>query len=146
MEVLGLPLHPLVVHAAVVLVPLACLGALIVAVSGRARRRYGWLTAAFGLAGAAAAVTARLSGEALFASIGGSPATVAHRTWGLVAPFPAIVLALAIPALLLVDRRATGRPGTAFWIAAVVTVAAAVTGLVLVGLAGHTGATAVWGR
>lgn len=146
MEVFGLPLHPLVVHAAVVLVPLACLGALIVTVSGKARRRYGWLTAAFGLAGAVSAVVARLSGEALFASIGGSAATVAHRNWGLVAPFPAIVLALAIPALLLMDRRTTGRPGTAFWIAAAVTAVAAVSGLALVGFAGHTGATAVWGR
>lgn len=147
MDILGLPLHPLVVHAVVVLVPLACLGALIVVLSGRARVRYGWLTAAFGLAGAASAIAARLSGEVLFGEIGGSPATVAHRNWGLLAPYPAIVLAVALPVLLLVDRRRSGgRPGTAFRLAAALTVAAAITGLVLIVLTGHSGATAVWGR
>ncbi len=38
----GLPLHPLVVHVAVVLVPAAVLGALLVALWPAARRRWGW--------------------------------------------------------------------------------------------------------
>ena len=50
MDVLGLPLHPLVVHAAVVLIPRASLGALAVVVSSRARERFGWLTVAFAVA------------------------------------------------------------------------------------------------
>lgn len=41
MTLFGLPLHPLVVHAAVVLLPLAALGAIVIAVSERARKRYG---------------------------------------------------------------------------------------------------------
>ncbi|PKQ21842.1 MAG: hypothetical protein CVT65_16395, partial [Actinobacteria bacterium HGW-Actinobacteria-5] len=69
MDVLGLPLHPLVVHAAVVLVPLAALGALVVLAWARARDRYGWLVVAFAVAGAGAAVVARLSGEALAAGL-----------------------------------------------------------------------------
>src|SRR5689334_10532250 len=39
----GLPLHPLVVHATVVLVPLAVLGAIVVVLVPAARRRYGSL-------------------------------------------------------------------------------------------------------
>ena len=148
MEVFGLPLHPLVVHAAVVLVPIAALGALLVAFSARVRTRYGWLVVAFGVAGAASALAARLSGPVLLESLGGGgPAIMTHQNWGMLAPFPAIVLALALPALLLVDRRRTEeRPaGAAFVLSAALTVAAALVGLVLIGLAGHSGATAVWG-
>ena len=43
MEFFGLPLHPLVVHGAVVLVPLAALGTVAVVLSGWVRQRYGWL-------------------------------------------------------------------------------------------------------
>ncbi|KAA9160213.1 hypothetical protein FPZ12_017835 [Amycolatopsis acidicola] len=39
----GLPLHVLVVHAVVVLVPLSVVAALVVALWPAARRRYGWL-------------------------------------------------------------------------------------------------------
>ena len=38
----GLPLHALVVHAVVVLVPMAVLGAVLIAVWPAARRRYRW--------------------------------------------------------------------------------------------------------
>ena len=41
--VFGLPSHVLVVHAVVVLVPLAVLGAVAVALWPAARRRCGWL-------------------------------------------------------------------------------------------------------
>lgn len=148
MDVFGLPLHPLVVHAAVVLVPLAALGALLVTFSARIRDRYGWLTVAFAVAGAASAVAARLSGPVLLESLGGGgPAIMTHQNWGLLAPYPAIVLAVSLPALLLVDRRRTdGRPASAaFWLAAALTVAAALVGLVLIALTGHSGAVAVWG-
>ena len=64
MEIFGLPLHPLIVHAAVVFVPLAALGGLLVTFFPRLRARYGWLTAAFGLEAAVSALAARLSGSA----------------------------------------------------------------------------------
>ena len=146
MEVFGLPLHPLVVHGAVVLVPLACLGALVVVPWQAARRHYGWLTAAFAVAGAAAAVVARVSGEALFAQIGGSPAAAAHHTWGTWAPFPAVLLAVALTTLLVMDRRGAGGFSSLLHRGvAAVTLLAALAGLVLIVITGHTGATAVWG-
>lgn len=142
MDVFGLPLHPLIVHAAVVLVPLAAIGALLVLASGWVRTRYGWLTAAAAVAGAAACVAARLSGEALAATMGGGGALVqAHRMWGELAPFPAVALALALPATLLLERRTRG----GWWAGLVVTAASSLACLVLVVLTGHSGATAVWG-
>jgi len=143
MFLFGLPLHPLVVHAAVVLVPLACLGALAVVLSPRARERFGWLTVAFAAAAAGAAITARLSGDALAQSFGAgmAPLIATHRQWGELTPWPAVALAIILPAGLLIRSRS--KPA---WVAAVaLTVLAAVAGLTLVALTGHSGATAVWG-
>ena len=142
MDVLGLPLHPLVVHAAVVLIPLAALGALVVLAWARARDRYGWLVVAFAVAGAGAAVVARLSGETLAAGLGGGGAAVAaHRAWGELAPYPAVALALLLPAALLLRERSAGLR----WASAGLAGLSAVAALVLVVLTGHSGATAVWG-
>jgi uncharacterized membrane protein len=142
-NIFGLPLHPLVVHAAVVLIPLAGLGALIVVGSSRARERFGWLTVAFAVAAAGAAVTARLSGEALAQSLGGiAPLIATHRQWGELAPWPAVALAIILPAGLLIRSRS--KPA---WVAAaVLSVLAAVAALILVALTGEAGARAVWGR
>ena len=41
----GLPAHPLLVHGAVVLVPLAALGTIVIAFWPAARERIGWITA-----------------------------------------------------------------------------------------------------
>ena len=161
MDIIGLPLHPLIVHAAVVFIPLAALGGLLITFSARLRARYGWLTAAFGLVAAVSALVARISGEALINEMGGgTPAAQAHHTWGVMAPIPAIVLAIALPILLVVDPNRTtrrtsaasgtgrvtgGQPGAAYWVAAAITVASAIASLVLIVLTGHSGATAVWG-
>ncbi len=142
MNFLGLPLHPLVVHAAVVLIPLASLGALVVVLSGWARERFGWLTAAFAVAAGGAALVARLSGEALAASLPGiEPVIATHRSFGELTPYPAIALAILLPIGLLIRSRSKA----AWLVAAVLTVVAAVAGLTLVALTGHSGATAVWG-
>ncbi|MGC3995558.1 MAG: hypothetical protein QM779_15805 [Propionicimonas sp.] len=141
MEIGGLPLHPLVVHGAVVLVPLSALGALAVILWGRAREHFGWLTVAFAVAAAAFAVAARLSGEALADALGAGPLVVTHRMWGQLVPFPTVALAIALPAALLLRTRS--RAG--WWVAASLTVVAAVAGLALVVVTGDSGARAVWG-
>lgn len=141
-DVLGLPLHPLVVHAAVVLVPLGALGAIAILLSERLRDRYGWLVVAAVVAAAAAALTSRLSGELFLQTSGaGGPAVDTHRMWGLIAPFPAIALAVTLPLALLVRERSPA----GWWVAAVLSMLAAVVSLVLIVLTGHSGATAVWG-
>ncbi len=108
----GLPLHPLIVHAAVVLVPLSCLGALAVVFSTWVRARYGWLTVAFAAGGALSALAATLTGQVLLDALGGgSVAAAAHAAWGRLAPYPALVLALALPAFLTLERRARAGVG-----------------------------------
>lgn len=61
----NLPLHPLVVHAVVVLVPLAVLTGIVVAVWPRARRAYGWPVAAIAVLAAISIPVATSSGEQL---------------------------------------------------------------------------------
>jgi len=149
MEIFGLPLHPLIVHAAVVGVPLAALGAvLLVAIPGF-RARYGLLTELVAVAGAASALGARFTGQALADSRGlaASPLVQAHLAWGVWAPWPAVLVAVAFPAFLWTSAHpnalgATGVHG----VAAVLTVAGALAGLALIAVTGHSGAIAVWGR
>jgi uncharacterized membrane protein len=140
-DVFGLPLHPLVVHAAVVLIPLACLGAILVIVSGRVRDRYGWLTVAFAAAAALASIVAKVSGETFAAHLNIGSLIATHEFYGGLMPYPSVALALALPAALLLR----GRSSAGWVVTMVLTLVAAVAGLVLVALTGHAGATAVWG-
>lgn len=142
-DVDGLPLHPLVVHAAVVLVPLTALGAVLMAFSVRFSRRFGVLVSVVGAAGLIATVVSKVSGEDL-ASEKGTPQPHAD----LAGPSPIIVLVLAVLvlALWLLDRgRPTNRsrPVPAVLLA-ILTVAAAIIATYWMIRVGHTGAEAVW--
>lgn len=140
----GLPVHPLVVHAAVVLVPLAGLGVLLMVVWPGFSRRLGWLVAGVAVAAAGASVVAKVSGEALEERVG-EPG-FDHADLGEVMPIFAAVLALATLVLWLVDRsggedgpRRGVRIGTAV-VAAVVALAS----LFWVFRVGDSGAKSVW--
>ena len=61
----GLPAHPLVVHAAVILLPLAAVGLLLVAAIPRARRLSAPIVLGIALAATVAVGLAQQSGEAL---------------------------------------------------------------------------------
>lgn len=65
-ESFGLPTHALVVHAVVVLLPLAALGAVLIAVLPRLRERYGLLVGLVTLAAVASVPVATQSGEKLY--------------------------------------------------------------------------------
>lgn len=65
--VFGIPTHALVVHAVVVLLPLAALGGLAVALVPALRRRYGTLVGLLTLAAVGTVPVATESGERLFA-------------------------------------------------------------------------------
>ncbi|MUH44892.1 MAG: cytochrome b5 domain-containing protein, partial [Actinobacteria bacterium] len=66
----GLPLHSLVVHAAVVLVPLAAIGAVVMAFSPRFSRRFGALVVVVAIVGFGSSFIAKESGEALARRVG----------------------------------------------------------------------------
>ncbi len=142
--VAGLPLHPLVVHAAVVLLPLAAL-VLVTLVAVRRWRAALAVPTLLALAGGtAAAFVAAESGEALAARVG---VPGEHEQWGSLTPgFAAALLVVAGGWYLLQRRDPRSAPAalpTRVAAGLTVLLALAVTGLTV--LAGHSGAVAVWG-
>jgi uncharacterized membrane protein len=151
----GIPLHPLVVHAVVVLFPLAVLGTLLIAVRPQWRTRYGFLVVAAAAIGTALAPVATSSGEALEERVG-DPA-YDHAELGEQLVWFGIVLLIASAALVYLQRRAeqvSAGPGATAAHAPsknLITVVAAVS--VLAALAtgyqvyrvGDSGAKSAWG-
>ncbi|PRY00832.1 DUF2231 domain-containing protein [Allonocardiopsis opalescens] len=115
LAVFGVPAHPLVVHAAVVLVPLAALCAVLVAARPAWRRAYGWPVLVLTLAAAVSVPVAQFTGEQLAESRGQlSPAAAAHMALGQQMIAPTLVFAVAVAALVvggrMVDRRTADLP------------------------------------
>ncbi|MHA6780830.1 DUF2231 domain-containing protein [Pseudonocardia saturnea] len=156
--VAGLPLHPLVVHAVVVLLPLAAIGTLAVAVRPAWRRSLGIPTLLVALAGTVAVPLATSSGRQLVASMGGGDPLVYEHAARAGALLPMAVLHVVLLAgAVLVERTALvpsgvgamgGSPGTdRSRIATVLAALAALAGVVTAALVvqiGHTGAVSVW--
>lgn len=89
-SIFGLPGHPLLVHAAVVLVPLAAIGTLVIAFWPAARTRIGWITAGLGIIGFVFAFLAKQSGEALIESVRVTQLVKDHAEmgdWGVIGAF-----------------------------------------------------------
>jgi hypothetical protein len=138
----NLPWHPLVVHAAIVLIPLAALGAVLVAVRAQWNRLHGFLVVSAAFLAAGASLVAKESGEALASRVG-LPADHAH--WGKYVVVSAGLLFLSVALLWWLDRtHVQTRPRYATALA-VVQIALAAVAFTFVVLAGHSGAEAVWG-
>ncbi|MDS1269920.1 DUF2231 domain-containing protein [Lipingzhangella sp. LS1_29] len=158
----GLPLHPLVIHATIVLVPLAVLAALPIAVRSHWRRRFGWPVAILAVLSWVTVPVAVWSGQDLAADMYGSELTgvlADHERLGTQLPLIVGLFTLATVLVVVLgsvgDRRWTSTsPGDVvprwWWFL--------VTGLAIVSLAaggwavgqlvivGHTGSEAVWGH
>jgi peptidoglycan/LPS O-acetylase OafA/YrhL len=151
-QVNGLPVHVLVVHAAVVFVPLLAIGAIVYALLPRWRSRIGWAVVLLAVAAPLAALTAKLSGEELQTrlvrqGVSGRGAEIIndHAGYGDLTFW--FSLALGVVSLVLVLGTARGRtlPKIAnLGLAAVMVVLAAISGY-YVFQTGDSGATAVWG-
>jgi hypothetical protein len=141
----GLPAHPLIVHAVVVLIPLSALGAVAVAIRAGWNRPYAPLVAFGAVVSAISATLAMLAGNALLASIKVSPAYVAlldeHGRFGLYTVFAAWAFAVLAVATAVLGRRGAGAGRALGWGSAVVGLVA----LVLVVITGDLGSTSVWG-
>ncbi|HZN73071.1 MAG TPA: DUF2231 domain-containing protein [Micromonosporaceae bacterium] len=68
-QIMGLPTHVLLVHAAVVLVPLLAAGAAVYAVLPRLRPRLRWVVLVLAVVAPLAALFTKLSGDAFFAAL-----------------------------------------------------------------------------
>ena len=145
-EILGIPLHPLVVHAAVVFVPLAVLGTLLFTAVPRWRRGYGWLVVAVSLVALATVPLATRTGKRLRDALElGGPVlekVQAHEQMGdrlIWAVAPMFVFNLA--AMLMLRA---GRPTREVTIVGLLGSIAALAAGVLVLLTGRLGSQAVW--
>jgi uncharacterized membrane protein len=143
----GLPVHPLVVHAVVVLLPLAVLGTLAIAVKPTWRATYGWLVVGIAAVATVLVPVATSSGEALEERVG-DPGE--HAELGDQLIWFAIALLLFSFLMVYLDRRrAAGKPAVGpSALPTVVTVLAVVAALattVQVYRVGASGARAAWG-
>ena len=144
----GLPLHPLVVHATVVLVPLTALLVLAGSLVLRVRAWAGWLPTAMAATCVVLSLLSTSSGQTLQGKIGeaGSSAPVlGHAALGDMLIW--WTLGLLVVAAASYALRRTGRDrvrGVAVTLA-VLGVLVPVGAAVQTVLVGHSGAKAVWG-
>jgi uncharacterized membrane protein len=159
----NLPVHPLVVHAVVVLVPLAILGGLIVVVWAAARRRYGWLVVVVAAIATAAIPIATSTGEGLEHRLPRTAAIETHARLGddLLVFVAGLLVVLAAfvylhhrasvgarregPGTTAAPARLTGGPRVAAAVLAILVVLLAVISAVQVYRIGDSGAQAAWG-
>lgn len=147
----GLPVHPLVVHAVVVLLPLAVLGTIAIAIVPRWRLRYGPLVLLAAVLSVALMPVATSSGEALEERVGepGTHAELGEQLIWVTLPLVALVAALVYLARRQARSTADGpRPSRPSGLVTGVAVLAVVAGLaaaVQVYRVGDSGARAAWG-
>ncbi len=139
----GLPVHAIVVHAAVVLVPLTALGAILMAAVPSFSRRFGPLVVLVGGAAAATCFVAKASGEQLAARVG---LPEQHASVADDMPLVATVLFVLLLVFWLFDRGIPLNRSRPFWLVLLAVALAVMSVLALwwVFRVGHTGAQAVW--
>jgi uncharacterized membrane protein len=141
----GLPAHPLIVHAVVVLIPLSALGAVAVAFHPVWNRPYAPLVASGAVASAVAGTLAKIAGDELLIAIRPTPEYGAllaeHGQFGLYTIFASWVFAVLAVATAVLGRRGAGPVRAASAVSALIGLVA----LVLVVITGDLGATSVWG-
>lgn len=135
--VLGLPVHALVVHGVVVLLPLMAVVTAVVACIPRWRAHAAWPVAAIDAGVVAMTFVARQSGEELQARLGGQVAQE-HAGIGKDLIWFALAMFLASVVVAVLGRSARGTVG------AVLAVAAGLLAIWWTVRVGHTGADAVW--
>lgn len=139
----GIPLHPLVVHAVVVLVPLTAVGAVLMAALPKFSRRFGPLVALGAFVSIASALLAKEAGEQL-AWV--KPVTADHLRWGDQAPLWVGIFGLVVIAFWFFDRGIPSNRQRPMWlrIASIAVILLSVIATLFVLAAGHSGAVAVW--
>jgi hypothetical protein len=154
----GIPLHPLVVHAVVVLLPLAALGSVVIAVRRSWRRSLGVPVLLLALVGVGAVPVATFTGTELRTALGvQNPLIEVHAeraSWLLpVALAFLVLLAAAVLTELAAVRAEVGAHAapaagpSRFRLATGLSALAALTGLAVTAIVmwvGHAGSMAVW--
>ena len=140
----GLPVHPLVIHAVVVLVPLAAIGALLVIFFPKWRITYSPLVLITVLLGFVTAFIATQSGEALSERVG---LPNSHATQGERLSYVVLAFAASFTLWFVLERTNWVKGAIANPLKTALKVfipIIAVLSIVLTVLAGHSGAEASW--
>lgn len=142
--IMGLPVHPLVVHSAVVLVPLVALSALAMSYWPSFSRKYGKPILILAVIAQAALFLAKASGEPFEERLGKE--VEKHSEFGETAPLTFIPLLVLLFIRWRMDRSgATVGSARVRRMVSVLLAAAAILALVYIYLTGHSGAESVWG-
>ena len=152
-QISGLPVHVLVVHAAVVFVPLLALGAIAYALVARWREKIGWAVISLAIIAPLCALVAMLSGNKLYDRLvaqglkgKGKEMLDNHMGFGRLTFW--FTLALGVVTLvmvLLTLRKSASLPRAASLGLAVIMVALAAISGYYVFRPGDSGAHVVWG-
>jgi hypothetical protein len=146
-ELFGLPAHPLIVHAVVVLLPLAAVGAVVCAAIPKARRPYAPLVLAAAVVALVSVLVAQGSGEELEDEVPKTELVHDHTELAdQVLPWAIAdaVVAAGVAALPLVERRRALPAMATTVVAVLVTLGVGAGAVTAVARAGHSGAKAAW--
>lgn len=148
-SIFGLPAHPLIVHGAVVLLPLAAILLVVVAALPRARKIGAPIALGLALAATGAVFLAEQSGEQLEHQVKETEAVETHAEaaegvlpWALLVTFAAGCAVVAEPLRRRVDKPTPGA------VTAILVGLALISGIgatATVVSVGHSGAKATWG-
>ena len=152
--ILGLPVHVLVLHAVVVIVPLATLTAIAYVVRPGWRKALRWPTAVGAVIAGGSAFVAAESGEALMVRVSQVRASTTnfellttHTEWGSRARFFCLVfMVLTVVALWFArpPQEEAPRGHALDVLLGTLVVLSALAALATVAVAGHAGSTVVW--
>jgi uncharacterized membrane protein len=153
-KVMGLPMHVLVIHFVVVLVPLLAVASIVYAVVPRLRSRVGWVAGLLAIGAPILAFVAKQSGEAFKDALVAQGVTGeflapinTHQSYGDLLFWFTLGLGVATLVLLAVtggNARVENVPTWVGQVLSVVVIALAVASGIYVYLTGDSGARAVW--
>ena len=139
----GLPLHPLLVHGAVVLVPLVAIGALVMSYLPSFSRRHGKIILGLAVVAQVAVFLAKMSGEAFEEILNKN--VEKHAELGEIAPLVTIPMVILIYFRWRMDRSGSTFGSVAIRrLTSIALVIASLASLVVIFLVGHSGAASVW--
>lgn len=142
--VMGLPVHPLVVHAAVVLVPLVALAALAMSYWPSFSIKYGKPILILAVVAQLSLFIAKSSGESFEERLGKE--VERHADLGEIAPLTFIPLLILLFIRWRMDRSgATAGSAGVRRLVSILLALSAVLAMVFIFLTGHSGAESVWG-
>ena len=151
-QINGLPVHVLVLHAAVVFVPLLALGAIVYALVGPWRPKIGWAVLLLGIVAPICTFVAKESGEKLYdrlapnMSANGKVILDDHMHFGTMTFWFTLALGLvSIVMVVLTRREKNSTPKAVQWVLAAAMVVLALIAGYYVYRTGDSGAKAVWG-